>query len=56
MASLEIHHRKAEKALQMLKDDVFGSQLPNSGTATMALDLQQVILIPTLTHSNMFYC
>lgn len=55
MTSLEIHLRKAEKALQMLKYGLFGSQLPNSGTVSLAVDLQQVILIPTLSHSDMFY-
>lgn len=35
---------------------MFSSQTPNSKITTMAVDLQQVIFVPTLTHSDMFYC
>lgn len=35
--SPEIHHKEAEKALQLLKDGMFGSQLLNSGTETYNL-------------------
>lgn len=52
---LEIHHRKAESAQKAMKADSIESQSPASNTITMAMDMQQVIFIPTLTHSQMFY-
>lgn len=52
---LEIHHRKAECAQNAMKADSIESQSPVSNTITMAMDMQQVIFIPTLTHSQMFY-
>lgn len=52
---LEMHHRKAESAQKAMKRDSVGSQSPASNTLVMAMDMQQVIFIPTLTHSQMFY-
>ena len=52
---LEINHRKAEKARGKMKADIIESQRPNSETLILAMDLHQVLFLPTLTHSQMFY-
>lgn len=54
-SQLELHQRKAEKATKQLKTDSIQSQDPGSDTLVMAMDLEQVIFTPTLTHSDMFY-
>lgn len=54
-ATLELHHRKAESSRQIMATDREQSQLPGSNTMTIAIDLQQVLFVPTLTHSEMFY-
>ncbi|KAJ4433554.1 hypothetical protein ANN_15863 [Periplaneta americana] len=54
-ARLEIHQRKAEKAMTMMKQDHSESQKPSSVICTASIDLQQVLFVPTLTHSQMFY-
>ncbi|KAJ8928674.1 hypothetical protein NQ314_018768 [Rhamnusium bicolor] len=38
-----------------MKDDIKNSQEPTSQHCTIAVDLQQVIFIPSLTHGDMFY-
>ncbi|KAJ8965629.1 hypothetical protein NQ314_003997 [Rhamnusium bicolor] len=53
--NLDLHHRKAEKATNTMKDDIKNSQEPTSQHCTIAVDLQQVIFIPSLTHGDMFY-
>ncbi|KAJ8969755.1 hypothetical protein NQ314_001592 [Rhamnusium bicolor] len=50
---LALHHRTAEKAIKMMQQDHKNSQLPGSSICSM--DLQQVLFLPTLTHSRMFY-
>lgn len=52
---LEIHHRKAERAREMLKHDTIESQDPESTKCCLSMDLQQVMFVPSLTHSDMFY-
>lgn len=52
---LELHHRKAEKAMKIMQQDHENSQLPGSSICTCSMDLQQVLFLPTLTHSRMFY-
>lgn len=52
---LALHHRKSEKAMGMMKTDIQNSQEPASLECTIAMDLQQVLFIPTLTHGDMFY-
>lgn len=54
-ARLELHHRKAESARNKLLEDSTASQQPTSDTMVISMDLEQVIFIPTLTHSDMFY-
>lgn len=51
----DIHHRKAEKALKHLSSSMLESQYTASSVTTIAIDMQQVLFTPTLTHSNMFY-
>lgn len=53
--SLELHHRKAERARSVMKLDHIKSQSPNSNTCTISVDLQQVLSLPTLSHSQMYY-
>ncbi|KAJ8971893.1 hypothetical protein NQ314_000506 [Rhamnusium bicolor] len=53
--NLDLHHRKAEKATNTMKDNIKNSQEPTSQHCTIAVDLQQVIFIPSLTHGDMFY-
>lgn len=52
---LALHHRKAERARQVMSDDTIESQQPTSENIVISVDLEQVIFIPTLTHSDMFY-
>ncbi|CAH1114636.1 unnamed protein product [Psylliodes chrysocephalus] len=52
---LELHHRKVEKSLAAIKEDTVVSQKPGSILSCITMDLQQVLFVPTLTHSDMFY-
>lgn len=52
----ELHHRKWEKAHKCMKQDITSSQLPTATYTTLCMDLQQVMFVPMLTHSTMFYC
>lgn len=49
-SDLELHHRKAEQ-----KQNAASSQLPGSNHSTICIDLQQVLFVPTLVHTDMFY-
>lgn len=55
IAKQELHQRKAEKAVKLLSSSILESQYPLSSRTTIAIDMQQVLFTPTLTHSNMFY-
>ncbi|KAJ8932936.1 hypothetical protein NQ314_014314 [Rhamnusium bicolor] len=50
---LALHHRKAGKAIKMMQQDHKNSQLSGSSICTCSMDLQQVLFLPTLTHSFM---
>lgn len=52
---LDVHHLKAEKARKFMKNDITVSQLPGSDYTTVSMDLEQVLFVPSLTHSDMFY-
>lgn len=52
---LEHHHRKAEQAMATMKNDNVSSQFPSSEMCCAAMDLQKVLSLPTLTHSEMYY-
>ncbi|KAJ8928587.1 hypothetical protein NQ314_018840 [Rhamnusium bicolor] len=52
---LDLHHRKTEKARSLLNEDICQSQRPGSNTCCISMDLQQMLFVPTLTHSEMFY-
>lgn len=52
---LEIHHRKAERSRKLLDEDTVESQEPGSTKCVLSMDLQQVMFVPSLTHSDMFY-
>lgn len=52
---LELHHRKVQTATSSMKTDVLQCQEPNSPTSVISIDLEQVLFVPTLTHSDMFY-
>lgn len=52
---LELHHRKVQQCLKYMKDQTTNSQLPGSDKCCISFDLQQVLFVPTLTHSDMFY-
>lgn len=54
-SKLELHQRKAEKARTTMNEDANLSQAPSASISTIALDLEQVLSLPTLTHSKMFY-
>lgn len=51
---LQLHQRKAERARMAIKEDYEKSQEPSSITSVISIDLEQVLFIPTLTHSQMF--
>ena len=67
---LEMHHRKAGKGYQMLKDEtkksqeswngrmrVFGNECCTVNATDMyTFDFEQNLPLPTLTHSDVFYC
>ncbi|KAJ8931294.1 hypothetical protein NQ314_015795 [Rhamnusium bicolor] len=52
---LELHHRKAEGAREVLKQDTIESQEPESTKCILSMYLQQVMFVPALTHNDMFY-
>lgn len=52
---LELHHRKAERARKFMDEDHKRSQMPTSDVCTLSIDLQQVLSLPALTHSRMYY-
>lgn len=52
---LEVHQHKAESATNKMKADIALAQLPGSQISTISMDLQQVLSVPNLTHSEMFY-
>ncbi|KAJ4429282.1 hypothetical protein ANN_26286 [Periplaneta americana] len=52
---LQLHHMKVEKAVECLKKDSEDSCMPGSDVCTLSVDLQQVMFVPNLTHSDMFY-
>lgn len=51
----KLHHLKAKRARDVMKDDFAFAQLPSGNRCVMSMDLQQVLFLPTLTHSQMFY-
>lgn len=53
---LELHQRKAERAKKLIKEDILHSQFPYcQASSSISMHLQQVLFIPTLTHSDMLY-
>ncbi|KAJ8929459.1 hypothetical protein NQ314_017839 [Rhamnusium bicolor] len=52
---LDLHHRKTEKARNLSNEDICRSQRPGNNTCCILMDLQQVLFVPTLTYSEMFY-
>ncbi|XP_045530553.1 uncharacterized protein LOC123718172 isoform X2 [Pieris brassicae] len=52
---LQIHHRKAEVATSAMTSDIADSQLPGSNLHIISIDMQQVMFVPSLVHSEMFY-
>lgn len=52
---LELHHKKAEQVKQQMKQDTALFQLPTSDICMFSMDLEQVLSLPSLTHSQMFY-
>lgn len=53
--NLDVHHLKAENARKCMKSDITEAQLPGSEFTAISMDLEQVLFVPTLTHSDMFY-
>ncbi|KAJ8942091.1 hypothetical protein NQ314_010164 [Rhamnusium bicolor] len=54
-SQLDLHHRKVEKSMEYMRKETTDSQLPGSDKCCISFDLQQVLFVPTLTHSDMFY-
>nr|CAH7750029.1 unnamed protein product [Callosobruchus chinensis] len=52
---LDIHHRKVQKSMEYMKKKITDSQIPGSDQCCISFDLQQVLFVSTLTHSDMFY-
>lgn len=52
---LELHHRKVEAATGCMKRDIMLAQEPGSDISVVSIDMEQVLFVPTLTHSDMFY-
>ena len=55
MKESEEHHLKAEKTYAALKQDTTLSQVEVPDHMVIAIDLEQVLYAPNLTHSNVFY-
>lgn len=51
----ELHLRKADKAKTMMYKNMKDAQEPNSDTLVLCMDLEKVLFVPTLTHSQMYY-
>lgn len=49
------HHKKYKTALKNMKDDIDASVLPACEFSVISIDLEQVLFVPTLSHSDMFY-
>lgn len=52
---LEVHHRRAEVATTSMNSDILLAQEPGSTISVVSIDMEQVLFVPTLTHSEMFY-
>ena len=52
----QLHHKKYKRAMELMSVDSADSKLPNNEYTVLSIDMQQVLPVPTLTHSNMFYC
>ncbi|GBN49994.1 hypothetical protein AVEN_136312-1 [Araneus ventricosus] len=52
---LQLHILKSDEAQDIMREDTIRSQMPGSSVTVFAMDLQQVLFVPTLTHSRMFY-
>ncbi|KAL4126288.1 hypothetical protein QTP88_010510 [Uroleucon formosanum] len=51
----ELHLRKAEKAKKIMFNNMKDAQEPDSNMLVLSLDLEKVLFVPTLTHSQMYY-
>ena len=51
----ELHLLQAEKARTAMYDNMRASREPGSETFVLAMDLEKVLFVPTLTHSQMYY-
>lgn len=51
----ELHLRKADMAKTMMYKNMKDAQEPNSDTLVLCMDLEKVLFVPTLTHSQMYY-
>lgn len=54
-ASLEMHLPNAQEAQAKVREDCTASQLPTSATCIITMNLEKVIFLPTLTHSDMYH-
>lgn len=52
---LQTHHRCYRRALNEMNKDHTEAKQPGYQSCVMSIDLQQVIQLPTLTHSEMYY-
>ncbi|KAJ8931556.1 hypothetical protein NQ314_015502 [Rhamnusium bicolor] len=52
---LDVHHTKAQRAKDILKENTILSQQLGSDLCCLSMDLEQVMFVPTLVHSDMFY-
>lgn len=53
--ALQLHHKKSEKAREVINQNTISSQLPSSNESMCLIDLEQVLSLPFLTHGQMFY-
>lgn len=51
----EMHLRKAEAARKLMLKNMRDAQEPDSDTLVASMDLEKVLFVPTLTHSQMYY-
>lgn len=52
---LALHHTKYKAALGAMSQDIKGCVEPLSDYSVLSIDMQQVMFVPALTHSDMFY-
>lgn len=52
---LNEHHNQYKISMNLMANDMTNAKLPNNEFSVISMDLQQVLPMPTFTHSNMYF-